>query len=254
MSHEWHYKNTSIRKCKVLEALQNQECCIPDLVIWGRWSLKLHVWVSLGLDRWCKYKYKVDCLWLGSSSAEMPWESGQGKPQEPTLCHGSSQGLQQTAGQELQATHLLWSTCEERRKELSLFSLDKGQFWGTQQQPDCASEDVSKNMGCLLWCLTRGWDTRCASWNKRGLAWMHLEERLCRLYPLGFPRFTCIKPWATWSDTIVDPALSLLMSLLTWIILWSYNPTNSNWITGNQCFVCLFAVKTPNFLNHSQKP
>lgn len=54
MSHEWYYKNTSMWKSEVLEALQNQKGCIPDLTIWGSWSSKLHIWVFLVLDRCCK--------------------------------------------------------------------------------------------------------------------------------------------------------------------------------------------------------
>lgn len=54
--------------------------------------------------------------------------------------------------------------------------------------------------------------------------WKNLPREAMQFHSGRISRPDWIRPWATWSEHIADPALHLLKSLPEWIKLGSYNP------------------------------
>lgn len=181
----------------------------------------------------------------------MPWGSGQGKPQANSV-PGQQPGPPAGCGPGApgQASSLEHLASEEGRRELVLSSLGKGQLWGTQRQPACASGEQREG-GLLTAALGERMRDKTHRWKQKGFCLGVLREEVVQAPSLEVSNTQQEKAlrnlvWPCSRRCSEPPKVPSIPNYS--VILWS---TSSNWISGTQCVVCLFAVKTPTFLNES---
>lgn len=107
----------------------------------------------------------------------MPWGSGQGKPQANSV-PGQQPGPPAGCGPGApgQASSLEHLASEEGRRELVLSSLGKGQLWGTQRQPACASGE--QRGGFLTAALGERMRDKTHRWKQKGFCLGVLREEV----------------------------------------------------------------------------